>query len=430
MQNLLPDLLPRLEAHRLPGFDAGPGSIYPFYEGFSVANIPASICHWLDIPRFGGQPLNDEILSLYQPSFANIILLVVDGMGLDVMQASLRLAGQDSDFSVWGELAREGALAPLTSLVPSTTSTVLTTFWTGCPPLEHGVVGYEVWLKEYGMIANMILHSPASFAGQPGSLRRAGFDPEAFLPVPTFGPHLTRQGVGAFAFQHASIAHSGLSTMLLPGVEVVPFRSLSDLWVTLGKRLDQRALERNYYYVYWGALDEHAHRYGPDDERVHRELADFSRQLGRFVRGRRASSRQDTLLIITADHGHIFTPQRADYAVWKHPELMECLMMAPSGEARLPFIFLRNGREEIFLRYLERTWPEQFLAVLSAQAMDVGLFGRGGAYARLADRVGDYVVVPQNGAYWWFSEQENTLLGRHGGLSRTEMLVPFFASIL
>lgn len=430
MKNLLPDLLPRLEKHRLPGFEAGPDSIYPMYDGLSLVNLPASICRWLGAPPFGASPLSREILDLYPQTFLHVILLVVDGLGLNMLEDALSLARQDSDYTAWHELAAEAALAPLTSVVPSTTATALTTFWTGRPPSQHGIMGYEVWLKEFGLIANMILHNPASYSGDVGGLTKAGFDPRTFLPVPTLGPHLAQEGIVSYAFQHFSIAHSGLSTMLLPGAEVCPYRSLSDLWVTVDDLLNQRPQERNYVYIYWGALDEHSHRFGPHDERVRRELADFSRQLGRFVRGRRLTGRQDTLLIVTADHGHIFTPRRADYAVFNNPDLLSCLTMVPSGEARLPYAFLRPGREEMFLRYLEKTWPGQFLAVPSGQAIEAGLFGGAEVYERLADRVGDYLVIPQGNAYWWFSQRENHLLGRHGGLSRTEMLVPFFAAAL
>jgi hypothetical protein len=278
----------------------------------------------------------------------------------------------------------------------------------------------------------MILHSPASFTGEPGSLRKAGFIPETFLPVPTLGPHLLEKGVRVFTHQYHPIARSGLSTMLMPGAQILPYRSLSDLWVSLSGTLDTYAAEKTYSYIYWGDLDEHSHRFGPEDERVALEFIGFSRQLEYFLRSQRSGGKGqgDTLFILTADHGHIGTPRSPKYEVHKHPELLDCLVMDPSGEARLPVVYLRPGREEQFLRYVERTWPGQFIAVPSSQVIAAGLFGEGKVYERFFDRVGDYVVFPQESAYWWFSAKENLLLGRHGGLSRTEMLIPFFSFIL
>jgi hypothetical protein len=64
------------------------------------------------------------------------------------------------------------------------------------------------------------------------------------------------------------------------------------------------------------------------------------------------------------------------------------------------------------------------------QVLEAGLLGPGARHARLVDRIGDWVVVPQGNAYWWWADKENPLLGRHGGLSPLEMLVPYFSLIL
>lgn len=432
MKNLVPDLLPRLTARRLPGIPMGPDTFFPAYDGYSLCNVPGSICRWLGAPGFG-EPLAPEILRAYRNQYRHVILLVVDGMGLNTLEEAFRLAQNNADYAVWGEMAEqnEAVLSPLTSITPSTTSAAITSFWTGATPAQHGIVGFEVWLKEYGMIANMIFHSPASFMGETDSLTKAGFDPQTFLPTPVLGPHLLQNGVRPYAFQHRSIAYSGLSRMLQHGAEVYGFRSLSDLWVTISAMLDARPDEKNYTWIYWGDLDEHSHRFGPDDPRVAQEMVTFSRHLGYFIEQRKKKpTRGDTLLLISADHGHIYTPGNAHFELRNHPRLMDCLVMLPSGEARLPYAYLRPGRERDFLDYLEATWPGQFPSVSAQQAIEAGLFGTGEVYPRLADRVGDRVVLPQNGAYWWFSSRDNPLQGRHGGLSRTEMVIPLFSVVL
>ncbi len=56
MPNLVPAILPLLEEHRLPGLDAGARVIYPHYQGYSLANLPSSVCGWLGAPAFRSAP--------------------------------------------------------------------------------------------------------------------------------------------------------------------------------------------------------------------------------------------------------------------------------------------------------------------------------------------------------------------------------------
>lgn len=430
MKNLLPDILPRLEHNRLAGLDAGPGSFFPYYDGYSLVNLPASICDWLGVPAFGSMALGADLLNLWSKPFRQVVFLLVDGMGLNMFQNMLLGEGQGELTSLWAEISEDAVLAPLTSIAPSTTAAALTTLWTGVSPSEHGVFAYEVWLKEYSMITNMILHAPASYSGDVGSLLKAGFDPTTFLPVPTLGPHLQKFGVRSYAFQHHSIAFSGLSKMLFPGVEIKPFRTQSDLWVSLSEEMDTHQAQRNYMYIYWGDLDEMMHRFGPGNERVTLELTAFSRQLASFLIKRKEQGRGDSLFILTADHGHNLTPRRPQLEIRNHPQLLDCLVMVPSGEARLPVVYVRSGKESAFQQYVQSVWPGLFRLIPSQQAVEQGLFGKT-VYKRFTERVGDFIVIPQeDGAYWWFGSRENHLLGRHGGLSRNEMLTPFYALIL
>jgi hypothetical protein len=433
MPNLVPVLLPLLEEHRLPGLDAGPRVIYPHYQGYSLANLPSSICSWLGVPSFGASPLAETILNSFPQGgpFQNVILLLVDGLGLKQFQRLLQPEHEKTiGSSVWTRLLPDALLSPLTSVVPSTTSAALTTLWTGVLPAEHGIVGYEVWLKEYSVIANMIFHSPASFSGDTGGLKRAGFQPEAFLPVPTLGPHLVEHGVQPYSFQPGSIARSGLSVMHMPQVNIVPYRTLSDLWVSLANLLESRPGERKYIYSYWGDLDELMHRYGPDDERVMLELASFSLLLERFLAGLRNRGRRNTLFLMLADHGQIFTPRNSSFELKNHPDLAGCLSMLPSGEGRFSYLFVRPGRETQVQAYVEHAWHGQFRLLPVDQVVRSGLLGDANRFPRVLDRLGDWILIAQDDAYLWWADRENPMLGRHGGLNSAEMLVPLVGMLL
>jgi predicted AlkP superfamily pyrophosphatase or phosphodiesterase len=427
MPDLIADLLPLLKAPRFSDLELGEQFVYPHYQGYSLLNIPAGICKLLGVPGLGAMPLAGEYIGGWGKEFKRVILLLMDGLGLNLFQRYLA----EGLGRVWTGLLPGALLAPLTSIVPSTTSAALTTLWTGVSPAEHGITGYELWLKEYGVVANMILHSAASFNNDIGGLKRSSFQPETFLPNRTLGPHLHDYGIASYAFMYQAIARSGLSTMHLRQANVYPFRNPADLWVSLRQLLEDRAGERFYTYAYWGDLDELSHRYGPDDERVAMEFDVFSRIFETsFLNRLSAVARQDTLLIMTADHGLIHTPRAVRFELRQHPILWETLAIQPTGESRTTYLHVRPGQVKTAAGYFEETWPGEFRLKPSWKVVQSGLLGSGNHHPRLMDRVGDLMAFAVSNGYLWWAEKENSLLGRHGGLTPQEMLVPFYAVAL
>ncbi len=421
---ILPEIYTRLKENRLPGLDLGDGEVYPAYQGLSIANLPGTICQLLGAPPLGLPPLDGTILTRLPANPRHVILFVLDGLGYNTFQRYLA----DPTIPVWNNLKNRSVYAPITSVSPSTTAAALTSLWTGVPPAVHGIVGYELWLKEYGITANMIQHSVMTYANDIGGLHRTGFRPETFMPLPTLATHLARNGIQTHAYMHTSIARSGLSTMHMQQANITPFRNTADLWVSLDQQIRRKNPNRSYTYVYWGDLDELSHRFGPDDRRVQVEFCSFSRVFAEeFLNKRLGKQPGDTLVIITADHGMVHTPRSASFDLRNHKRLLDMLTLKPSGENRLTYMFTRPREFEHARQYIEEAWPEKFVVLPSDQVLASGLMGSDPYHSRLADRVGDWMVFARSDAYLWWAEKENIMLGRHGGLSEAEMLVPFFA---
>jgi hypothetical protein len=434
--NTMPDLtsqyLPTLRQNRLPDLYLGDDLLYPAYEGFSILNLPASICRWLGRPEIGARALDGQILDSIGRAaggdgYRRVILVLMDALALHRLQRWM----QNGCAPIWRRLAEAGLLAPLTSITPSTTSSALTTLWSGCSVAEHAITGYEMWMKEYGIVTNTILHTPIAFQNDTGGLERAGFEPERFHAFTTLGAHLAAHGVKTYAFQHYGIAHSGLSRMLFKEVAIQGFGTAPELWINLRQLLENKPDERLYAWVYWGEVDHFGHFYGPDDERTAAEFAVFSSTMEKyFLAALSDRARQDTLLVLTADHGQIATPVDGHYDLRNHPGLMRRLHIQPTGEHRLSYLYIRPGQTEAVREYLERTWPGQFYILDAPYAIQGGLFGPGAPHPDLLDRVGDTIVVARGNAYFWWANKDNILLGRHGGLHPEEMLVPLLAARL
>ncbi len=427
MTDLTSELLPLLKADRLPELDLGPDFQYPHYNGLSILNVPSGMCKLLGAPEFGAPALKPELLTPLGEGVRRVVIVLVDALGFSKLQSW----GIEKKDSVWSRLLEGGVLAPITSISPSTTSAALTTLWTGRPPGQHGIAGYETWLKEYGVVANMIEHKPITFAGRSAHLGQAGFQAKHFLPAPTLGPHLKEHGIQGYLFQHFSISGSGLSEMFSPEVSVHGFATPADQWTSVRQLLESKPGERIYVGTYWDAVDTLSHIHGPDEGRAQAEFEHFSAALEQFLlKGLSAEARKDTALILIADHGQITTTAGDPfYSIENHPSLGRRIHMI-TGENRLAYLYVRPGQMEAVREYIEKTWPNQFAVVESANALHGGLFGPEPFTDLIHDRIGDLIVLAKGNAYLWWHPKQSHLVGRHGGLHPEEMLVPFLGARL
>jgi hypothetical protein len=93
----------------------------------------------------GGSPRHAVLTALSTQSISearNVVLFIVDGLGDNFLMR--RGAG--------GELARRRRAA-ITSVFPPTTASAITTSYTGCTPLEHGLTGWFTYFGAAGCVS-------------------------------------------------------------------------------------------------------------------------------------------------------------------------------------------------------------------------------------------------------------------------------------
>jgi hypothetical protein len=423
MPDLTSALLPDIRAYRLPDLDLGPGAVHPNYSGRSILNLPSTLDRWLGLTPGPHAPLAIPGLDDLAAGARQVVVCLLDALSLSRFTALLDGSGRALQ-----PLVADGLLAPLTSVVPSTTTAALTTLWTGRSPAEHGILGYELLLREYGLVANMITLAPAAFDNQRGLLERAGVRPQSLLPLPTLGSRLAQAGVEAHAFIGNAIRGSGLSRMHYADVELHGFGSPADLWHSVRLLVERPTQGRRFVWAYYSGVDALSHVYGPDSDRVQVEYEFFARALvDLFVHALDRNAAREVVLLLLADHGQVATTIQPDYQLARHPGLARRLHLAPTGESRLPYLYLRPGQAQAVEEYLSRAWPGAFGLLDSDHALRVGLFGPGEPCDQAAARLGDRIVVSRDSAYWWWADRPDTLLGRHGSLTAEEMIVPLLA---
>jgi hypothetical protein len=397
--------------------------VMPSYDGFGLSNLTPSVSRWLGGPKLISQTFSPSIMEMFSGRYKRVVLLLVDALGYNQL---VRLI-ENSKAPFWLSMLKKGSLFPITSVSPSTTATALTSIWTGVDPLRHGIIGYEMWVKELSMVINTILHMPSSYAGDIGSLVKAGFDPTSFLNNQPFGAYLDAFGIESHSYLPYSITGSGLSQMHSAKTNLHGYVSESDLWANLRDNLNSRPATPKFVYAYWPLVDTLMHRYGPDDDRVTCQFDLMSQALQTQLFDRLENwAKKDTLFVLTADHGSVFTPPYENNVLSGHPDLLVNLVMLPTCENRLPFLYIKPDKVAEVREYFDHTWPGMFSLITRQQALNLQLFGIGEANPKLDGRIADLIAISHEDAYLWWANKPNLMLGRHGGLSADEMLVPLF----
>ncbi|HID90080.1 MAG TPA: hypothetical protein EYP52_10310 [Anaerolineae bacterium] len=423
------DIEQRLRAHRLPGLEgllpAGK-FIYPYYEGYSIANLPATIAAILGVELEGAAPpIPSHLWSDLATGVRRVVLVLLDAVGYGTLR---RLGEADPTLR---RLLRAGRFFPLTSVFPSTTVVALTTIWTGRAPLGHGFLGTRLLLPEQGVVADMLALAPVAHKQDRESLLEWGWEPERFVTVPGLGKRLSDQGIQTIVLTFYPYVNNGLSRIFHRDAgKRRGYVGLSDLWINLREAVARSQAERLFVNAYWGEVDALSHVYGPDTEHSRSALRYVMRGLEEdFLAPLPASAREGTLLLLAADHGQIPTPAERVVYLSDHPVLQETLLLPPTGEPRASFLYVQPGQVERLRSYIAEHFAGRFVLLETDRALAAGLFGPERPTPALRPRLGDFLLLAQDGSQLlltkkWGAGKPPVLLGHHGSLTPAEMLVP------
>ncbi len=412
----MPDLLPPDE-----------GWVLPHYDSLSIANLAATVAALFDsdLPR-ALPALPRELWADWLPGLRRIVLVILDALGYRMLQR-MWAAGEGQPFH---DLSEAGRLIPLTSVFPSTTDAALVSVSTGRPPAEHGWLAYNLYLRELGIAANAIVLSPI-WTRNTDQLVEWGLDPASLIPVPNLAERLAATGIRCGGVYHAGFHGTGFSRMLYKGVaEQRPHILPSDLWVHLRHLLAQTRGSRAFLTAYWSGIDTLAHAYGPRSDLCDAEFHTVSHLLSRqFLDSLPAEDREGTLLLVTADHGQIEIAPEQILTADQDPALSQHLMVPIMGESRSAFVYPRPGRAAAIRDYLAAGFPDWFVVLDSVEALEAGLMGQPVADETYA-RAGELLVLPRGARALERTRPSMPSVGRHGGLTPDEMLVPLIGARL
>ncbi|MDQ0118547.1 hypothetical protein J2T22_001725 [Pseudarthrobacter defluvii] len=373
----------------------------PAYGHRSIAEVLTSAAASL-----GGEGFAN---TLGFPAASRVCVVLADGLGRNLLKQksahtpflrSVLQAGQ-GDVPVW-----------LDSAFPSTTAAALSSFGTGLPAGQHGMVGYDVLDPDQDKVVNLLGNWDP------------GVDPSAWQPFPTVFERIAGQ-VDVSTVSLSQFDGSPMTRAALRGGRFIPGTTAHARTAAAAEAMAAPGPSLMYFYV--NDLDKAGHRYGCRSEQWEHQLEELDATVKRL----NSTLPAGTTILLTADHGmlDVAEPQRIDFST--DPALVEGVRHT-AGEPRMVHLYLEetplsDGGAERLLAAWKARFGDRIWAFTRDEAVAGGLFGKDVRPA-VEGRIGDVMIAARDAVALYDGRRMRPtameVVGQHGSLTKAEREVP------
>lgn len=357
--------------------------IKPNFEN-SIVNISATLENFL-----GGKSKFKELKILkdeLEKQYKNIVFVCLDGMGIYPLKENLDKQS----------LLRKNIKQVLTSVFPSTTTNATSSLGKADAPMQHGLFGWSLYLDKLKKVVNIY---PAT---------------DTYTAEPLDREQIHKMFEFDYYFENVKSEYN-ITTVFPPYVDCKSncqrYETTEEMFENISKIC--KAKGKQFVYAYCKEPDATMHNFGVSSLKTKRLFDKLNAQLENLV-----ANNENTLFIITADHGHIDVSNEID--ITKDKKLLETLELPIWLELRAMAFKIKPEKEQDFLSEMKKY--KQIKLFKTKSLIKNGYFGEETNNASL---LGDYIgVVNDLKSYCHFSTQTKKFKGQHGGLSKEEMQVP------
>lgn len=358
--------------------------ILPDYSN-CITNLAVSILDKFGIREEGRQKLG-MITPYLTKDYENIVVVLLDGMGTAIVEKNL---GADGFF-------RKHMKGSYSSVFPPTTVAATTSIISGLHPCRHGWLGWDCYFP--GLDKNVSVFTNTE----------SGTD----IPAADFPVASTYCGYKSIASRIR--ANGGQAYEISPFIEPFP----QDFGEICGKIKELcRRPGKKYLYAYWTEPDHLMHEkgcYGEETVKTVRELETRVQEL--------CEELENTLIIVTADHGHADSD---GVAITDYPRIMECLVRMPSIEPRALNLFVKEEKKTQFEYEFKKEFEKKFLLWTKEEVLQSKIFGTGAVHPDFGEMLGDYLAIAIDDLSIYNTREEaEFFVGVHAGLTKDEMVIP------
>lgn len=348
-----------------------------------MLNIVASIRHYFGkTSPFATDKRVDMLLE--QNKIKNIFILLLDGLGMNILDYHL---GNDSFLC-------QHLVDSNTAVYPSTTAASTTSTINGLAPIETAWLGWENYFKEIDR--DIILFNGRDYyTGE-----ATGFDAYEVLPFKPFFEDLPVCG---------KIIQPDFTVHRYPITEVFK-RSLELIDDTMP----------NIQYLYFTEPDSSMHELGP----YHRKITQICEELDVKVKNYASLLPKESLLIISADHGHTAVNE---LQLYQCTILMDMLKRKPSNEGRCIFFSVKDEFKAVFSQLFKQIYGYAYEIYPTQKLIEKEFFGLRNSkiHPRSLEFFGDFIAIATKDFYFNYAGPGGMVFkSHHAGITADEMLVP------
>lgn len=349
----------------------------------STVNLACSVLnHFKADTQSPTLPLLDKYL---QEKYKNIVVLLLDGMGSEIIKENL---SSDGFFN-------KNLKGVYSSVFPSTTVSATTSIDSGLYPNEHCWLGWDCYFKKINKNVAVFLNTD-----QNGEQAADYNVAQTYIPYRSVIDKIRDTGNDAY--------------YATPFAEPYP-QKLDDI-LNYVKELCEKDGTK-YIYAYYPEPDNTMHLHGIDSEKTKKVLYGIEKKVEQL-----SQVLKDTLLIITADHGQINSD---GVLITDYKEIMDCLVRMPSIEPRAVNFFVKEGMCEKFVKLFKENFADKFLLFTKEEVKKQNLFGTGIDHLHFDSMLGDFLAVAVSDlSIYNKNEDKCKCRGVHAGLTEGEMSVP------
>jgi len=352
----------------------------------NLLNISATLAEFLGVENVN--PILPKLKRELDKGYKNVICICWDGMGM----VPLRYHLNKNDF------LRANIRQVLTSTFPSSTATATTTLTSNMMPLEHGWLAWSLYFED--IKRNMDLYKK----------RDSQTKEPIEYKLPLYDNSLCFFDKANSDYEINVVAPSYFDTKSVDKKIVIENEvELCDQVENICKKPGKQ-----FVYAYYSYPDSVMHQYGMSSAEAGEMIRYINCRMQKIY-----DNYDDTLLVITSDHGHIDIQGYVEF--YKDKELNDMLEYVPYLDSRGVSFRVKMGKHAEFERLFKKRYRRDFVLYKSQKLIKKGIFGTRGEYGYL---LGDYIALGTNTyKQALVDENQKRHKGHHSGMTQ-EMLIP------